>query len=157
MLLYFVRHGLAVERTASEPDETRPLIPEGLDRTRKLAKLLKRMGVSFETVLTSPLVRAMETAQLLVDGGLAAELVIFPPLQPGGDFHVFKLWLAEQRLSSVAVVGHQPDLGEWLELLLLGEIKNCIPLKKSGIACLEITKHTTELRWLLPPKVLDGV
>jgi phosphohistidine phosphatase len=157
MDLYFVRHGLAVERSASEPDVTRPLTPEGLDRTRKLAKLLKRMAVSFDMVLTSPLVRALETAQILVDGGLARELVIFPPLQPGGDFSLFKTWLAEHPMSSVAVVGHQPDLGAWVELFLFGEIKQCIPLKKSGVACLELTKHETQLRWLLPPKILDSV
>jgi len=155
MDLYFVRHGTAVERSEDLPDTTRPLTHEGLDRTRSLARLLKRMGIRWDVLLTSPLVRTVETAQLLVDAGIASEIVLYPPLAPGGDFQLFKAWLGEHPSGVVALVGHQPDLGAWLELLLVGESKGAIPLKKSGVARLEWQKTYGELRWLLPPKVLD--
>jgi len=153
MDLYFVRHGIALDH--ADIDATRPLTREGIERTRQAADLLKKLEVSWDLLWTSPLVRAMETAFLFQDAGLVRTLKIYSPLLPGGDFTLFHTWLmtAESRPASLALVGHEPDLGHWIEQVLYGESKGCIPLKKSGLARVSWEPDQAELIWLLPPKL----
>jgi phosphohistidine phosphatase len=66
--LYVIRHGIAEERGEAWPDDTkRPLTDRGVSRLRKAARALNRLGVRFDVVLTSPLVRAYQTADLVAD------------------------------------------------------------------------------------------
>ncbi|WP_287130360.1 phosphohistidine phosphatase SixA [Candidatus Cyanaurora vandensis] len=155
MDLYFVRHGLALDRSSSQPDMTRPLTREGMQRTRQMAHALKRLGVTWDLLLTSPVVRAMETALLLEEVGLTAALRVYAPLAPGGDITLFKDWLTTQEPlpTAIALVGHQPDLGHWIELLLYGQPYGQILLKKSGVARLAWQLEGAQLLWLLPPKL----
>ncbi len=151
MNLFFVRHGLAVADHL--PDQTRPLTSEGIERTRAAAKFLKKNNLSWDVMLTSPLIRALETAQILQDAGVSQQLKIFTPLEPGGDFGRLKYLTIEESIKSVALVGHQPDLGHWIEMMLFGKIQEKILLKKSGIAHLQWKKGEAELLWLLSPKL----
>jgi len=141
-----------------ETDATRPLTREGIERTRQAADFLKKLEITWDVLWTSPLVRAMETAFLFQDAGLVSALKIYSPLLPGGDFELFQAWLVtgENLPSAMALVGHQPDLGHWVERLLYGTSKGCLPLKKSGIARLDWQPQEAELLWLVSPKLFSA-
>jgi phosphohistidine phosphatase len=145
MQLYFIRHGIAADRGKYSNDEERPLIDEGKRKTEKIALKLREIGVKFDIILTSPLVRAYQTAEILLEKGCGDRLEIFPPLAPDGDFDEFQEWLSsyrEKRYNSgaeaIAAVGHQPDLGSWAELSAWGEIRDRLILKKAGIIGLDL-------------------
>jgi len=153
MDLFFIRHSNAVDRS-DLPDLTRPLTQEGIDRAQRCARLLKNLGVKWDILLTSPLVRALETAHILQEAALAQRLEVYQPLIPGGNFSQFQEWLKEQSpKSTLALVGHQPDLGYWVEMLLYGEAHGRIDLKKCGVARIWWEPSQAELLWLLPPRV----
>jgi len=111
-------------------------------------------------IVTSPLVRAYQTAEILQRAGLGKTLEIVDYLAPGGDLSAWLAWLAtwdpgeHQRL---ALVGHQPDLGQWAELLVWGQIQDCLVVKKAGIIGLTLTDPPmgqSFLFWLTPPRLL---
>ena len=109
--LYFIRHGLAEERGDAWPDDAkRPLTDEGMSRMRKAARGLARLGVSIDVVLTSPLVRARQTAEI-VAGGLdpRPSLVNVDSLAPDGNYAAVVADLEKHaRKTRIALVGHEP-------------------------------------------------
>ena len=157
--LYLVRHGLAAERGKEWPDDSkRPLTPEGITRLRRSARGLTEMGVSFDQIVTSPLVRARQTADVL-----AEELKGKPPiatsdaLAPAGSSAAVMQEIAKHvRHARVALVGHEPNLGE-LAAQLIGA-RAPLEFKKGGMCRIDFDilppKGGGMLRWFLPPKVL---
>lgn len=134
--LYLVRHGLAGERDASRDDRRRPLTAEGMERTRAVARRLRDTGLRLDGLFASPLVRARQTADLLSEAGMAKAVEESPLLAPGGDFAEWLRWLAGWRRKGgrrLAIVGHEPDLGEWAERLVWGEVRHQLVLKKAGV------------------------
>jgi phosphohistidine phosphatase SixA len=109
--LYLIRHGLAEERGDAWPDDTkRPLTDEGMSRVRKAARGLARLGVLVEVVLSSPLVRARQTAEI-VAGGLdpRPSLVNADSLAPDGTYAAVVADLEKHaRKTRIALVGHAP-------------------------------------------------
>ncbi|HEY9601177.1 MAG TPA: phosphohistidine phosphatase SixA [Allocoleopsis sp.] len=164
MELYLIRHGIAADRDAYENDEERPLTDKGHDKTAKVAKQLRDRGLRFDLILTSPLVRAKETATILKEAGLAARVEEFAALAPDGDIQAWVNWLEKRQQTSpgdksLALVGHQPDLGNWAETLVWGKAQNKLLLKKAGV--IGLTSPDTkpligqsELFLLLSPKWL---
>lgn len=165
----FLRHGIAAERDPAREDAQRALTPEGRERTTAVIQRLQALGWSWQVVLTSPLTRAQQTAQIAYDLGLAQQIQLFPALAPGGAFTELVQWHQHQhqhQLRSVAVVGHQPDLGRWIELALWGQNlgvsgpePEVIRLKKAGVARVEfpagqIQAQAGVLCALLRPKLL---
>jgi phosphohistidine phosphatase len=114
--IYVIRHGLAEERGDAFPDDARrPLSEDGISSMRKAARGLGRLGVTIDVVLTSALVRAKQTAEL-VAGGLNPR----PPvstvesLAPGGTYQEIVADLEKQsRRKRIALVGHEPGIGEF--------------------------------------------
>lgn len=162
--LYLIRHGIAVDRENYANDEERPLTSKGRKRTTQVAKQLRDRGLHFDPILTSPLVRARETAAILQEVGLGEQLKEFPSLAPEGDINTWVNWLDQwrqnrNRESCLALVGHQPDLGNWAELLVWGEVQEKLVLKKAGVIGLNL-KETgvplgrSELFLLISPKWL---
>jgi phosphohistidine phosphatase len=164
MDLYFFRHGIATERSESVHDAERSLTLKGEQRTRQVAKRLKNLGVSFEAILTSPYLRAQQTADILTAVGLGDRPQLFPPLAPDGSFTKAKQWLQEwqpkQTNPSLVFVGHQPDLGAWAEELIWGEPAEHLQLKKAGVIGIHLASLTnshpenqlfllTSPKWLL--------
>jgi phosphohistidine phosphatase len=157
--IYLVRHGLAAERGAAWPDDTkRPLVPQGVAGLRKEAKALRALSITFDAILTSPLTRAKQTADTL-----AAGLSPHPPvhqiasLAPGGSYAAFLADLTRHaRRSHVACVGHEPDLGQ-LAARLIGA-KAPVEFKKGAICRIDFEglppKSRGMLRWFLPPRIL---
>jgi phosphohistidine phosphatase len=157
--LYFVRHGLAAERGDAWPDDTkRPLTDEGMSRMRKAVRWLARLGVTVEVVLTSPLVRARQTAEI-VAGGLdpRPSLVNVESLTPDGTYAAVVADLEKHaRKTRIALVGHEPMMGE-LAARLIGS-RHPIEFKKGGVCRIDIEDLPPagpgDLRWLLTPKIL---
>ncbi|ELR99670.1 phosphohistidine phosphatase SixA [Gloeocapsa sp. PCC 73106] len=143
MEVYLIRHGIAAIRGTYPDDDARPLVAEGKEKTTKVAKRLAKLGVYFDLILTSPLVRAKETARILLTEKLSDRLEEFSPLAPGGDLEDWLLWYQQSDVQSLALVGHQPDLGDWTEMLVWGEVKGQIVVKKAGIIGLNVSSRET--------------
>ena len=142
MKVYFIRHGIAAQRGTYANDEKRPLVDKGVDRTTKVAKRLLAKGVKFDLILTSPLTRTYQTAEILKKVRLSEQIQTFSPLKPDGNLEEWLEWLqgvkGEPKYSSLALVGHQPDLGNWIEMLIWGTVKGQIIVKKAGVIGLNI-------------------
>ena len=158
--LYLVRHAIAAERGANYPDDReRPLTAEGITRFKHIVEGLKDFDVKLELVLTSPLLRASHTAELRVAGiGGKPRLDQLEALSPGGRMtHVLEaIARFSKRNRHIALVGHEPDLGELAARLL--RARGTIEFKKGAVCCLELDGAMPNgpgtLRWLLPPRAL---
>jgi phosphohistidine phosphatase len=158
--LYLVRHAIAHERGEAWPDDRlRPLTEAGAARMAKQARGLAAIGVTFDAVLTSPLVRARQTADILADAFRAAPRIVeAPSLAPGRSPKDTASALREfTRRTSLALVGHEPGLGE-LAAWLIG-LRGPLEFKKGSIALIEVAllpppAASGELRWLLTPRIL---
>jgi phosphohistidine phosphatase len=155
--LLLFRHGIAAERAKPSDDASadlkadgeRPLTALGRSRSRAVAEQLLRLGLGADRLLSSPLVRARQTAEIAVAAGLASRLELDGALAPGGD--PLPLVLAS-RCPRLMLVGHEPDLGQ-LACRLLGAPAGAIQLKKAGLALIVLTPLPS-LRLLLTPRLL---
>jgi phosphohistidine phosphatase len=155
MKIYFLRHGIAVEpEDWKGNDYDRPLTDDGRERMAREAKALRKLGLKLDAILTSPLVRAKETADRV-----ARELRM-PSKEDerlGGDFDVSTLEAILQGcadLKALMLVGHEPSMSSVIGRLI-GVAR--MDLKKGGLACVELHDASTmtgELLSLIPPKVL---
>lgn len=165
--VYFIRHGIAAARESGVDDESRPLTSKGTNKTTRIAERLGHLGLQFDTLLTSPLIRARQTADILNDVGLASHLEEFSPLRPDGTLSEWLTWLSHWQsaqasppaTSTVALVGHEPNLSEWAQRLVTGQIQSQWTLKKAGIIGLRVPKAQqaighSQLFWLAPPRFL---
>ena len=160
--LYFIRHGIAVDPQDCDRDEDRPLTEEGHRKTKQVAKRLHQMDIAFDVILTSPLVRARQTADLLKTAGLSGKIEESEFLAPKGDISSWLGWLdtwLQAGGSSLALVGHQPDLANWAEILVWGEAREGLVLKKAGIIGLMLPDTglpvgRSMMFWLTAPKFL---
>ncbi len=160
--VYFIRHGIAVDREDYANDGDRTLTPKGRTKTQAVAQQLKQLNLQFDEILTSPLVRAYQTAEILLAQDLAPQLTVFESLAPQGSFSNWLIWLKEwQQLGyeSLILVGHEPDLSQWAELLVWGDAKGAIALKKAGMIGITIPDNVdpignSTLFWLTPPRLL---
>ena len=160
--LYVIRHGLAEERGGQWPDDAkRPLTEEGIERLRKEARGLMKVGVTFDVILTSPLTRARQTAEIL-GAGLEPRptLTNIDSLSPDGSYTAVMGDLAKHsRKERIALVGHEPSVGE-LAARLIGS-RHPIPFKKGAICCIEVDALPPAgpgaLKWYLSPKLLRGL
>ena len=159
MILYLVRHGIAVDRTdpKSPPEAERPLTARGVQKTRSAALGLRALGAKSDVLISSPYVRAVQTAEIF------AEALGFPPekirmndnLKPAGNPAEILKEIAHLRAKEVACFGHAPNL-DLLIAQLAGARGAFTELKKTGAACFEqvSAQGRWELRWILTPKVL---
>ena len=137
MKLYLIRHGIAAERGTYANDADRPLTDQGRQKTQKVAQHLHDLGLRLDLILTSPLIRATQTAEILQNIGLTEQVEEYSHLAPGGNIQDWLSWLSQRGDGStakhLALVGHQPNLGNWAELLVWGNIKGQIIVKKAGV------------------------
>lgn len=160
--LYFVRHGLAEDRGDAWPDDTkRPLTDEGMSRMRRAARALARLGVTVDVVLSSPLVRARQTADLLA-GGLdpRPSIVNVDSLTPDGSYAAVIADLEKHsRKCRIALVGHEPMIGE-LAARLIGS-RHPIEFKKGAICRIDVEDLPPagpgDIRWFMTTKILREV
>jgi phosphohistidine phosphatase len=165
MELLIVRHAIAIERgdPAWLNDDERPLTPEGIHKFRAAARGLKAMGAKPGRILTSPLVRARQTAEIVRDA-LAGDLDldISKHLAPGGDYAALIREAAALDAECVAVVGHEPHLSGLVSYALVGDGRRAGILLKKGAAALvsfdgPAAAGAGTLQWLLQPGALRDV
>jgi len=159
---YIMRHGIAVTRGSAgfSDDSKRPLIPEGKAKMREVTKGLLRLGFDVDWIVTSPLVRAVETAEIVAEElGSNAPMDFCEALSPGGAPEALISFLAKHaNRKRVLVVGHEPDLSE-LAARLIGAGRHANLAFKKGGCCL-ITfnefppKSPGQLVWWLTPRLL---
>lgn len=161
--LLVLRHAIAFPRDASRwPDDSqRPLTAEGVRRARRAAAGFKRLGKGPAFVMTSPLVRARDTAKIFAQAARWPEAVECDALAPDGEVEEVLAALRERggKAGCAAVIGHQPHLGRLVALCLRGGPQpEAIELKKSAIACLQFEgpprAGRAVLEWLLAPRIL---
>lgn len=161
MELLIVRHAIALERDRQRwrDDGARPLSPAGIKQSRKAAAGLKEFSRAPDRLLTSPLVRARQTAQILTEVAGWPRAEEAPELSPGGAALAVLSLLGQKRGKLVAVVGHQPELGALLSACLLGEDGTlAIEMKKNAVACVSFEGSPSAgravLKWLATPRML---
>jgi len=161
MQLYIVRHGIAVDREDPKcpPDPERYLTEEGVEKTKQVAKGVKALGVSADLMLTSPYVRASQTAEIFAGTlGYAKQRIrrtdlLLPGAEPS---LLFQELAKEKQASAVFLFGHAPQLDDVIATAL-GSKKHLTALKKAGVAFLELKRFSppiASLMWLAVPKLL---
>jgi len=160
--IYVIRHAIAADRGEQWPDDTRrPLTHEGIARMRAVVAGLRAMDVTFDAVLTSPLSRARQTAKLLIaDLEPEPPIIETPELAPGHPpAEIAKALAAERARTSLALVGHEPDLGE-LAAWMIGA-RTPLAFKKGGVCCIEFAGRVRAgagvLHWMALPKMLRAL
>lgn len=162
MRLYLVRHAIAVDRTTPGvvSDAARELTPDGIQKMRRHASALRRLGAQVSEIWTSPLIRARQTAEILADTfDPRPPIEVVKSLEPSGHFEeLLTRFEAAADRQAIALVGHEPFLGEFASFLIGGPRNLALPFKKGGVACIEIEEFRPPLRgalqWLLTPKIM---
>jgi phosphohistidine phosphatase len=138
MEIFLVRHGVAVDRESDMPDAFRPLTSKGRRRFRKTARSFARLGCKLDLILTSPLVRAVQTAEILAGEAKYGEVAILEELDP--KYSVADLLKAVTKRAngarSVALVGHEPQLSSVLAVLAAVDAET-LDVKKGAIVRLD--------------------
>lgn len=166
MRLYLVRHAIAAEPDAKRwpDDRQRPLTKAGARRFKRAAGMLVALMQAdgpVDRLLSSPLLRARETAAILQRAGLPG-LIEESVLAPGRTAARVLAVLRAHEAESIVVVGHEPDLGRLLAVCIAGaEAKLALRFRKGGAACLNFAGAPrvgeATLEWLLAPKVLRAL
>jgi phosphohistidine phosphatase len=161
MQLYIVRHGIAIDREDPKcpPDPQRYLTEEGIEKTKQVAKGLAALGVTADLLLSSPYVRAAQTAEIFAAALDYAKQKIRRTdlLLPGAEPSLLFRELAKDRqASSIFLFGHAPQLDD-IVATALGSKRHLTSLKKAGVALLELKRISppiAALIWLATPKLL---
>ena len=158
--LLLLRHGIAEERRVDLPDGSRALTAEGRLRTEAVLQRLLELGLGCDLLLSSPLTRARQTADLARLAGLAPDLELAAALEPAGEIGpLLQLWLGDSSprpgWRRLALVGHEPDLG-LLAARLIGAPAGAVTLKKAGVALVALPEdgRAARLPLLLSPRSL---
>jgi phosphohistidine phosphatase len=165
MKLYIVRHAIAVPRgTPGMQDDDRPLTEEGIQKMRQAAAGLRNLDYVPELILSSPLPRARQTAEILLEAfGKDIKMKLLTALAPTAarrDLYP-SIEAYEKKLKSLMLVGHQPSLGEIAGEIVWGSPEHFIELKKGGACAIELERVGDPpkgvLLSLLTPSILRRV
>ncbi len=162
--LYIIRHGFAGTSLEDEAmDDDRPLKKKGKEKMKSLAKGLKGMNICFDVVMTSPLLRAKESAEILnAYCSINNEVTVTDLLKPDASYQKLIKFLNQQKeFEKIAIVGHEPFLSGFASFCLSNSQTPFINLKKSGVLMLEIDKiikpERCKLAWLMEPgHIING-
>jgi phosphohistidine phosphatase len=161
MDLYIFRHGIAHELSRSGHDRDRELTSEGEQKTRDAGKALRKLGVEFDLVLSSPFARAWQTAEILVKELKCEDLLRKCEALASGEPSagvLAELKREARKSNSILLVGHEPDLSQLISILLSGSPRLSIVMKKGGLCkltCDVPDAGAATLEWLLTPKLFE--
>ena len=164
MNLYLLRHGIAAEpgMAGFQPDAERPLTPKGENRLRTAAKAMAKLDLSFDLILSSPFLRAKQTAEIIARNfKLRKKLAFSDDLTPTGNPRLLIQELNRFRPEpeNVLLVGHEPYLGKLIALLAAGNTSLELDFKKGGLCKLEadflLYGRCAKLVWLLTPRQME--
>lgn len=157
--LYLVRHAIAAERGGEYPDDNlRPLTSKGAAKFREAVAGLARLDVAADTILTSPLVRARQTADILAKGLSGSPPVVeTDALRPGAGFDEVVAAVADcDRVTTIALVGHEPGIGDLAGRLL--RTSEPLGFGKGAVCRIDFDqwppKGGGQLRWFMTQKIL---
>jgi phosphohistidine phosphatase len=161
MIIYFLRHASAGQSVANpKKDEKRPLDKEGIEQCGMVGRALSAMDVQVDTIISSPLKRAAQTASL-VGNELSYEgkLQFDDALRPGATIADFRRMLEKYiRLEAIMVVGHNPNLSEFLGRIVGdGGRAAHVDLRKGAVAKVEMGRGAGTMQWCITPKILRTV
>jgi phosphohistidine phosphatase len=161
MEIYFLRHANAGNpKINREKDEKRPLDEMGIEQSHVMGRALASLGVKPEVILSSPLVRARETASIVAEEiGHREKIVLDDAMRPDADYADFQQLLARYKSpNTIMVVGHNPSETEFLNRLVTGKTSEAIELKKGAIARVDYEPGKPPvLKWTMPPKVVRAI
>jgi len=160
MKIFFLRHAIALDRTRWKgADAQRPLTKNGIRKMKKIARGMRRLGITFDWILTSPYRRAYDTAEIVVKEYKAAgQRRVRKALASDGDPKLLVRHLARdfRTRDSVLLVGHEPYLSRLIGILVAGSPEISLELKKGGLCLLTADSLTfgkcAKLEWLLSPR-----
>ena len=153
-----MRHGLAVERGATDlDDDDRPLTPKGERRVREIAISLRTLRLKLDRIVTSPLPRALRTAEIAAEF-LEAEhpLEVADVLRADRDAASIHDWLEARPETRVLVIGHNPAISELINLSVGSGVNPICTLRKGGVAALRRRAEDAgfEIEWVARPRLL---
>jgi len=151
MKLYLLRHGKADVPNWHGPDDERPLTEDGVQEMRLVGAALRQLRIAPDVIVTSPLPRALRTAEIAAKA-LGVALEVSDVLRPGFDRPACNGLLSARRDADVMLVGHEPDFSDLIHSLTGGWVK----LQKAATAAVEIggDSPAPRLLWLFPAKTL---
>jgi len=163
MKIYLIRHSNAVDpgTPGYEDDSLRPLTEKGRDKMKSIASALKELDVKPDLIVSSPYVRAQQTAEILAKVlKYKQELTFSDALLPMGNADNIIGEINEKySVDELVLVGHEPCLSVLIGTLIVGNPELAINLKNGGVCCLSSDDLHTErkavLEWLLTPKILS--
>jgi len=161
MIIYFLRHASAGQRLVNpKKDEKRPLDKDGIEQCGIVGRALTALDVQVDTIISSPLKRAAQTASL-VGNELSYEgkLQLDSALSPGATFADFRRMLEKYaNQEAVMVVGHNPNLSEFLgRIVSEAGCEAGVDLRKGAVAKVDMGRNSATLQWCLTPKVLRAL
>jgi phosphohistidine phosphatase len=155
MILYLMRHANAgVFRGNPLLDAKRGLVKEGKEQCMLMARVLSALKVHVDVIVSSPLKRALQTAQFVgTELGYDAKVEISPALGLDGSYTAFQALLAKYAdRDGVLVVGHNPNVFQFLGHLITGNGGAAIRMRKGSIARVDMDNHPPRLQWLIDPR-----
>jgi len=150
--LYLVRHAEAIERSMTAPDASRSLTTKGRLSFRKIARRARQAGAAPDVIFTSPLLRSVQTAEILAERlKHQGVVVVSKELSPGFDLRALRALLVDAgNPAEAAFVGHEPDLGDIAAALM--SVAGGFPLRKGAVVALEadgsVLKGTATFLWM---------
>ncbi len=157
MVVYFFRHASANQhKVLPKEDEKRPIDKVGERQCHTVGRALVALGVEVDAVISSPLTRAVQTAELAVtELGFKDRIVISDAMRPEASYDQFHDLLEHYSKSkAIMVVGHNPSITEFLLRLVTGsDGSECIDFKKGAVAKVDFVQGKGVLNWLFTPKM----
>jgi phosphohistidine phosphatase len=166
MDLFILRHGIAEVRGTPTPgdDSQRRLTADGITKLRRAARGMRSLELDFDLILTSPFLRASETAEIVADVfGLEQKLALSTALVPDGNPKELLDLLKKdyRKRKRILLVGHEPYLSRLISLLISGDTAIAISLKKGGLCKLSSASlhygRCATLEWLLTPSQMRSI
>lgn len=161
MILYFLRHASAGERLVNpKKDEKRALDQEGINQCGYVGRALTALDVHVDVVVSSPLKRATQTASLVGNElGFEGKLQIDNGLRPSASIADFRKLLEKYaRQEAIMVVGHNPNLSQFLGMMISDSgCEASLELKKGAVAKVEMRRSSGTLQWCLTPKLVRAL
>jgi phosphohistidine phosphatase len=140
-------------------DNKRGLIKEGKDQCMLMARVLAALNVQIDLIVSSPLKRALQTAQFVgTELGYDAKVEISPALGLAGDYRAFLDLLAKYAdREGVLAVGHNPNLFQFLGRLVTGNGGANLRMRKGSVARVDLERHPPQVQWLIDPRTARAI
>ena len=160
MNLYLMRHANAgLRRENPAQDAKRALIKEGKDQCMLMARMMSSLKVQVDVIVSSPLKRALQTAQFVgTELGYEAKVEISPALGPEADYAAFQKLIEKYAdREGVLMVGHNPSLFQFLGRIITGNGGAGVRMRKGSVARIDMDKHPPLLQWLVDPRMTRSI